>query len=114
MTGRRRGRLIGAALAVLAAGVALVPFDHHDWAGEPVSCGTPVTAAFKDPSSISPGSSAAWADEPRLLDPSAGYGCVHRGRERLVVAGGLLALAGLGVFAGRRAAGTDRHVRTSQ
>lgn len=100
MNGRRKLRLVALVVAVVALGVALVPFGYDRFQGR-VECGSPIAAAFKnpsdaveDPSLTNPG--------PQLLDPSFGYTCVNQARGRLVGAGGILLLAGIGVAVGQR------------
>ena len=97
-----RTKLHGAGLvvAVVAMGLALVPFGY-DRFYDRVECGSPVTAAFKDPHDAVPPRSPK-AGGPQILDPSFGFVCVNRARGRLVGAGGTLLLAGLSVSVGGR------------
>jgi hypothetical protein len=100
MNGRKKLHLAGLVLAVLAVSFALVPFGYNRFQGR-VECGSPVAAAFKNPSDAVEAPSPKDAG-PQLLDPSFGYTCVNQARDRLVGAGGILLLAGIGVSVGRR------------
>lgn len=86
-------------------GFALVPFGY-DRFYDRVECGSPVTAAFKDPDDAVPDRSPTVA-RPQLLDPTLGFVCVNRARWRLVGAGGILLLAGLSISVGRRIVGAS-------
>lgn len=105
MKGRRTLHFAGLVVAVLAVSLALVPFGYDRFQGR-VECGSPVAAAFKNPSDAvedplltKPG--------PQLLDPAFGYTCVNQARDRLAGAAGILLLAGIGVVFGRRVVPTS-------
>ena len=106
MNGRRKVHLAGLVVAVVAAGFALVPFGYDRFQGR-VECGSPIAAAFKDPSDAVEDPSLT-KPGPQLLDPFFGYTCVNQARGRLVGAAGIFLLAGIGVAVGRRV------VRTSE
>jgi hypothetical protein len=85
---------------VLALSIALVPFGYNRFQGR-VECGSTVAAAFKNPSDAVEAPSPKDTG-PQLLDPSFGYTCVNQARGRLVGAGGILLLAGIGLSVGGR------------
>jgi hypothetical protein len=98
MNGRKKLHLAGLVLAVLAVRIALVSFGYNRFQGR-VECGSPVAAAFKNPSDAVEAPSNIG---PQLLDPFFGYTCVNQARGRLVGASGISLLAGIGVSVGRR------------
>lgn len=100
MNGRRKVHLVALVVAVVAVGFALVPFGYDRFQGR-VECGSPIAAAFKNPSDAVEDPSLT-KPGPQLLDPSFGYTCVNQARGRLVGAGGILLLAGIGVSVGHR------------
>ena len=106
MNGRKKVHLAALVVAVVAGGFALVPFGYDRFQGR-VECGSPIAAAFKNPSDAVEDPSLT-KPGPQLLDPFFGYTCVNQARGRLVGAAGILLLAGIGAVAGRRV------VRTSE
>jgi hypothetical protein len=106
MNGRRPLYLAGLVVAVVAVSLALVPFGYDRFQGR-VECGSPLAAAFKNPSDAVENPSLT-KPGPQLLDPSFGYTCVNQARDRLAGAAGTLLLGGIGVVVGRRV------VRTSE
>lgn len=100
MNGRRKLHFVALVVAVVAVGFALVPFGYDRFQGR-VECGSPITAAFKNPSDAVEDPSLT-KPGPQLLDPFFGYTCVNQARGRLIGAGGILLLAGIGVLVGRR------------
>jgi hypothetical protein len=100
MNGRRKLHLVALVVAVVAVGFALVPFGYDRFQGR-VECGSPIAAAFKNPSDAVEDPSLTKPGH-QLLDPFFGYTCVNQARGRLVGAGGILLPAGIGVSVGRR------------
>lgn len=106
MNGRKKLHLAGLVVAIPAVVFALMPFGYDRFQGR-VECGSPVAAAFKNPSDAVEDPSLTHPG-PQLLDPGFGYTCVNQARDRLAGAAGILFLAGIGVAVGRRV------VRTSE
>jgi hypothetical protein len=110
MNGRRKLYLAALVVAGVALGFALVPFGYDRFQGR-VECGSPIAAAFKNPSDAVEDPSLT-KPGPQLLDPSFGYTCVNQARGRLAGAAGMLVLAGIGVVVVRRVVGSEIKVAT--